>query len=153
MRLDDEGRITVFVVSPDFQGMSAFDRQVFLDEVLNKPSTAHTPDDRRRVLMIAGLTPAEYDSVGSRIRVHKVKEVREGTIEVLVHGGLSDAEYVRGALKGEKGVKTTEPKQVPGAVGILMKFRATSTASQPLTKARAMRILESDQYIEVMPNA
>jgi hypothetical protein len=103
--------------------------------------------------MIAGLTPAEYDTVGARIRVHKIKELARGAVEVLLNGGSSDAEYVRGTLKSQKGIHTTEPKQVPGAVGILMSFRVKGTESTPLTKAKVIRILNSDQYIRVMPDA
>jgi hypothetical protein len=103
--------------------------------------------------MIAGLTPAEYDTVGARIRVDEVKELAGGAVEVLLHGGPSDAEYVRGTLNNRRGVHTTEPTQVPGAVGVLMSFRAKGTAATPLTKAKAIRILNSDQYIRVMPDA
>ncbi len=103
--------------------------------------------------MIAGLTPAEYEAVGARIRVHKVREMAGGAVEILLHGGLSDAEYVRGALNNQKGVQTTDPKPVSGAIGVLMSFRAKGTKANPLTKNKAVQILKKDQYIEVMTNA
>ena len=103
--------------------------------------------------MIAGMTPEEYESVGARIRIDKVKEMADGTLQILLQGGRSDAEYVRGALDNQKGVQTTEPKQVPGAVGILMSFRAKGSGANPLTKTRAIQILKRDRYIEVMANA
>lgn len=102
--------------------------------------------------MIAGVTPEEYESVGARIRVHEVNEVAGGAVEILLHGGLSDAEYVRGILNDQKGVKTAKPKQVPGAVGILTSFHAKGTEPNQLTKAMAIRVLKDDRYIEVMAN-
>ena len=77
--------------------------------------------------MIAGVTPAEYEAVGMRIRVHKIKEMGGGAVEILLHGGLSDAQFVRTALNNQKGVPTTQPKPVAGATGILMYFRAKGT--------------------------
>src|SRR5260370_13108482 len=100
--------------------------------------------------MIAGLTPAEYEAVGARVRVHRVKEMAKGTVEVLLHGGLVDAEYVRGALQNQKGVVTTQPKQVDGARGVLMSFRAKGSEAAPLTKDKVLRILKHDPYIEVV---
>lgn len=153
VRLEDDDGITGFVVSPQFQDLSALDRQGLIDNALSSSPNPLTPQEQRQVLMIAGITPEEYESVGARIRVHKVKEMAGGTIEILLHGGLSDAEYVRRALSNQHGVQTTEPKQVPGAVGILVSFRAKGIGATQLTKAKAIRILKSDRYIEVMANA
>ncbi len=133
--------------------MSTLDRQVLIDDALRKTKARLTPKELRQILMIAGLTPAEYDTVGARITVHNVKELAGGAVELLLHGAPSDAEYVRGALKHQKGIQTTEPRQVRGAVGALMSFRAKGSATAPLTKARAICILKNDQYIQVMPNA
>ena len=74
-------------------------------------------------------------------------------MEVVLHGRLADAEYVRGALKSQQGVQTSEPKESPGAIGILMSFRAKGSNANPLTKAKALRVLKADPYIEVVPNA
>jgi hypothetical protein len=151
VRLDDEDGISGFVVSGIFKGMSTLDRQGKIEEVLENASLSQ--DERRQVLMIAGLTPEEYEAVGARIRVHRVKEMAGGVIEILLHGGLSDAEYVRGALNNQKGVQTTDPKPVSGATEVLMSFRAKGAAANPLTKEKAIRVLKKDQYIEVMSNA
>jgi len=151
VRLEDDDGLTGFVVARMFEGMSAIDRQEKIEEALQNASFSR--EERRRVIMIAALTPAEYDAVGARIRVHKVKEMAGGVIEVLLHGGLSDAEYVRGSLKNHKGIKTTDPKLVSGALGVLMSFRAKGTAANPLTKEKAIRVLKKDQYIEVVSNA
>ena len=153
IRLEDDDGITGFVVSPQFRDMSTLDRQGLIENALSRSPKPLTAQEQRQVLMIAGLTPEEYESVGARIRVHEVKEMAGGAVEILLHGGLSDAEYVRGALNNQKGVQTTEPRQVPGAVGILMSFRAKGSGANPLTKARAIQILKRDRYIEVMANA
>jgi len=150
VRLDDDDGISGFVVSRRFQNMSTLDRQKLIDDALQ---IAHlTEEERRSILMIAGITPQEYESVGARIRVHRIKNLGDGSLEVLLRGGYSDAAYVRGALNNQKGVNTTEPQQSPGATGILMTFQARGTAANPLTKERAIKVLSEDQYIEVMQN-
>jgi hypothetical protein len=153
IRLEDDDGISGFVVSPQFEGMSAVERQGRIDEALSKASDPLTPEEQRQVLMIAGLTPVEYQAIGVRVRIHRVKEMAQGAVEVSLRGGPSDAEYVRGTLNNEKGVETTEPKQVPGAEGVLMSFRAKGAKAAPLTKEKALRILKKDRYIEVMPGA
>lgn len=153
IRLDEEDRISGYVVSPTFQGISSIARQEMIDKALTTGPHALTPQERRRVLMIAALTPLEYISVGSPIRIHRVRKMAGGDVEVLLHGGAPDAEYVRGVLNNQKGVRTSEPKQVAGAVGVLMSLRAKGTESTPLTKAKAIRVLKRDPYIEVMPNS
>ncbi len=153
IRLEDDEGISGFVVSDRFAGMSTLDRQRLIDDTLNSDSSTLTPEERRRVLMIAGLTPVEYDAVGANIIVHKVKKLSGGAIEVLVQGGWSDAEYVRGSLKGLKGVQTTEPRQVSRPGGALMAFRATGPEATPLTKDKVVRILQQQTYVTVMPGA
>jgi len=153
VRLNSDGGITGFVVSPDFEDMTSLGRQERIESALNDSPTPLTPQENRQVLMIAGITPVEYDSVGARIRVHRVKEMAGGTIQVMLHGSLADAEYVRGALNSVKGVQTTEPEPVPGLEGIMTSFIASSTVSDPLTKAAAIRILKVDHYIEVVDDA
>jgi len=151
VRLEDDDGISGFVVSSQFEGMSTLDRQGKIEHALQNASL--TQKDRRRVLMIAGLTPGEYESVGARIRVHQVREMTGGEIEVVLHGGHSDAEYVRGTLNSQKGVRTLDPNPVPGAPGVLMSLRAKGTPANPLTREKAIAILKKDSYIEVMPNA
>ena len=153
IRLEDDDGISGFVVSSRFEGISSLDRQGMIEDVLSSPSASLTPDERRQILMIAALTPAEYDAVGASIRVQKVKKMPDGTIEVRIHGGLSDAEYVRGALDNLKGVQTTQPKQVPGAIGVLMSFRAKGSEAAPLTKDKVVRMLRKQAYVALMPGA
>lgn len=151
VRLDDDDGISGIVVSKVFEGMSALDRQTKIDEVLAE--TSLSAEERRSVLMIAGVTPAEFETVGARIRVHRIKEMAGGAVEILLHGGSSDADYVRETLNHQKGVRTTEPKPVAGAPGVLMSFRAKGPSASPLTRAKTLRILKGDPYIEVMSNA
>lgn len=151
IRLEDDDGISGFVVSLQFENTTSLDRQEKIDEALNR--AALTAEERRQVLMIAGLTPPEYEAVGARIQVHKVKDTANDTLEILLQGGPSDAEYVRGALNHQKGVRTTVPKPVNGALGVLMSFRANGTEANPLTKEKAIRVLQNDRYIQVLPNA
>lgn len=151
IRLEDDDGISGFVVSDMFAGMSSWDRQSKIDEIL--AAAALTREERRRILMISALTPREYRTVGAKIRVHRVKEMAGGAVDVLLHGGPPDAAYVRGALNNQKGVKTTDPKPAPNMVGTFMHFRATGTEATPLTKGRTIRVLKGDRYIEVMPDA
>lgn len=151
VRLEDDDGISGFVVSSRFKETSMMDRQGMIEEVLQQASL--TPKERRQILMIAGLTPEEYATVGARIRVHRVKEMGGGSVEISLHGGLSDAEYVRGLFNKLKGVQTSTPKPVSGAIGVLMYFRAKGSDTNPLTKEKAIRALKKDEYIEVMSNA
>lgn len=149
-RLDDDDGITGFVVSPGFQGMSSLDRQRQIDLALRQATERLSREDLRQVVMIAALTPVEYDMVGARIRVDDVKELAGGAVEILLQGAGSDARYVRGLLRSQKGVRTTKPKQITDANGTLMSFQAKGTGAAPLTKAKAIGILKSDRYIDVM---
>lgn len=153
IRLDDDDGVSGFVVSPRFENMSNLDRQKLIDDALNHAPDPLSKEEQRQVLMIAGLTPLEYESVGPKIRVHKIKEFGDGSLEVLLHGGYSDAMYVRGALQNQKGVEAGEPQQSAGAAGILMTIRAKGTPANPLDKAKAIEVLKADQYIQVMQNA
>ena len=130
--------------------MSTLDRQGLIEKAL-EPLLSQA--ELRQVLMIAGLTPVEYEAVGARIRVHRVREMAGGVVEIVLHGGLSETQYVRAALNNQKGVHATDPKPVDGAVGVLMSFRAKGTEANPLTKEKAIRVLKKDRYIELMANA
>jgi len=151
MRLEDDDGISGFVVSRVFKGMDSLDRQTRIEEILQ--NTPLTREERRRILMIAGLTPQEYDAVGVRIRVHRVRELADGGVEIVLHGGLSDAEYVRGVIGSQKGVQTTDPKPVSGAIGVLRSFEAKRAGANAFTRSKAIQALKKDQYIEVMANA
>ena len=57
IRLEEDGDISGFVISPQFNGMTSLERQRVIDEALTRASPPITAKERRRVLMIAGLTP------------------------------------------------------------------------------------------------
>ncbi len=149
-RLEDDDGITGFVVSPQFQGMTSLDRQELIDDAFRRATDLLASEERRQILMIAALTPAEYETAGAPIRVDTVKAMAGGGVEIRLRGADSDAEYVRGVLRGLKGVSTTEPRQLADVGGTLMAFQARGTRAAPLTKARAMRILKRDRSIEVI---
>ncbi len=150
VRLDDDDGISGFVVANRFENESTLDRQAMIDEALVHADLS--PIEQRQILMIAGLTPQEYEAVGGPIRVHKVKQLANA-IEVILHGAKSDAAYVQGTLEKVEGVKTSKPKQVDGARGVLMSFRAHGTSTNPLTKEKAIGVLLKSRYNQIMPGA
>ena len=152
--VDLEGRdnISGFVISRQFKGMPSLKRMELIDDILRNKAASLTPEEYRRVLMIAALTDVEYQTVGNPIQVHKIK-VDHGELEVLLRGNLSDAEFVRDTLEGQKAVQTSAPQPVPSAVGRLVSFRAWGSKSDPLTKDKAVRALKGNPYVKVLPGA
>jgi hypothetical protein len=64
IQLVDEDGLYGFVVSPDFKGLSAIDRQTRIDQALRDASMSLTKREHRQILAIAPLTPVEYDVLG-----------------------------------------------------------------------------------------
>ena len=62
--LEDDDGISGWIVSPQFQGLSSLDRQKLIDKILRDPSVKLSRAELRRILAIAPLTPAEFDSLG-----------------------------------------------------------------------------------------
>jgi hypothetical protein len=153
VRLEDDDGISGFVVSPQFKGMPSLERQELIDDALVTGAHRLAPDGRRRIFMIAGLTPIEYETVGSRVRIRNVRESAGGSVEVVLDGGPPDAEYIRGLLDSQKGVKTSDPEHAHGAAGVLMSVRAKGTSKNPLTKEKVIRILKGSNYVQLVPNA
>lgn len=147
--LDDDNGITGFVVSRTFEEKSSLDRQKLIDFALSHAPEPLLAKERKRVLMIAGITPAESDAIGASIQIRRLKTLPDGGIEVLLRGELSDAEYVRGAFKGLKGIEISEPEQ--GDRGNSMRFKVKGSPSQPLTKRVAIQTLSDIPYIALMP--
>lgn len=150
VRLHQEERVSGIVVSPKFEDMGMLERQELIDEVLRQ---ALTPDEVRRVLMIAAFTRQEYEVAGAPVRVHTIREKSPGTLEFLIDGMLSDAEYVRKTLGNESGVETTSPRPSRASQGVLVSFKAKGSELLPLTKSRAIQVLRKTRLIEVLPNA
>ena len=63
LRLEDDDGISGYVVSSEFRGMSALDRQTLIDKALRHSSVKFSKQDRRNILASAALTPAEFESV------------------------------------------------------------------------------------------
>ncbi len=57
--VNDDG-ISGFVVSAMFDEREMFDRQSMIESALTVPTAKLTPDERRSVLFIAALAPAEH---------------------------------------------------------------------------------------------
>ncbi|MFM7129811.1 MAG: hypothetical protein ACKO0V_10685, partial [bacterium] len=64
LRIEDESGITGFIVANVFRGVSSLDRQKMIDDTLKNSSNPLSTKELRQVLLIAGLTPEEYRSVG-----------------------------------------------------------------------------------------
>ena len=62
--LEDENGIYGLVVSKQFYHMPDLDRQRLIGEALRNGPTKLTKAERRRILAIAALTPAEYFALG-----------------------------------------------------------------------------------------
>ncbi len=87
------------------------------------------------------------------IRVHKVRELGDGSIEVAFHGSHVDGTYIQGLLNKDKGASVSEPKQNPGTEGVLMYLTVRGTEANPMSKARVVELLTRDAEVEVMPGA
>jgi acid stress-induced BolA-like protein IbaG/YrbA len=63
LRLEDDDGISGFVVSAEFRGMSALDRQALIAKARRNSTVKFSKQDRRNILAIAALTQAEFESV------------------------------------------------------------------------------------------
>ena len=124
VRLEDDDGLSGFVVSPRFKGMDPIDRQELIERAFSRFEPTMTPEEKRRVLAIAPLTPAEYKSLETKIRVEHVQETPSGDFDIFVYGTLADGEYVRGTLNNEKGILALEPIYPPGEEGTMVMIRA-----------------------------
>jgi len=82
------------------------------------------------------------------IRVHRVTELADGSLRIMIHGGFPEAEYVSGTLKMSKGVDVSGPVAGNGAPECVY-ILARGTSANPLTRDRALRMLRDDEQIEV----
>lgn len=152
VQLNDEDGISGFVVSRDFVGMAPLDRQALIDGVLDKTSPPLSRDERRHILMIAGLTPEEYDAASPTIRVHRIQKIATGELQIMLRGSMKDAELVRAVLLDACDISASKPEQSPGAP-FLMTFRAKKKGiAAPLTREDAIRALKKSPHIELLVN-
>jgi acid stress-induced BolA-like protein IbaG/YrbA len=64
VRLEDDGGISGFVVSAQFERMTSLERQKLIDKALRESSVKLTKMELRQILAVAGLTPVEYEALG-----------------------------------------------------------------------------------------
>jgi hypothetical protein len=64
IHLEDDDGISGIVVSTQFLRMPVLDRQLLIDNALQRSSSKFTKNELRQILAIAGLTPAEYAALG-----------------------------------------------------------------------------------------
>ena len=117
IRLDVDDGISGIVARAAFEQM--FDSRPPANDRRNALRNAADPlsnEEQRQILMIAGLTPQEYESAVALIRVHEIRELSDRSLEVLLHGTYWDATYVRVSARNQRGVTATEPEQSPDAI-------------------------------------
>ena len=66
VQLEDDDGISGFVVSSQFQKLPALERQGLISNALRDSANKFTKAELRQVLVIAGLTPVEYEALGYR---------------------------------------------------------------------------------------
>jgi hypothetical protein len=65
IRLEEDGGISGIAVSAQFERLPSLERQRLIDKALRDSSIKLTKAELRKILAIAGLTPAEYEALGS----------------------------------------------------------------------------------------
>ncbi|WP_165220128.1 hypothetical protein [Aquisphaera insulae] len=150
IRVEDDDGVSGFVISKKFRDMSMLDRQRLIADALDGSSSPLNARERRSVLMIAGLTPEEYEVVGTPIRIRDVREEPGGTIRMVLDGRHPDAESVGKLLSGHAGVETTEIEAVPEAFGDRMALRARGKSPSSLSRSEILRFLRKSPYVEIM---
>src|SRR5690349_11396679 len=89
-----------------------------------------------------------------RIPVHNFKSLADGSVEIMIHGSVQDANYVKGVFAGVKGAEVSEPFTKAGTEQAGMIYITTSgTAVNPLPVWKVKELLEADQHIELNPTA
>ena len=83
------------------------------------------------------------------IRVHKVEEFPDGTIEIAFHGGEADFQYLKGRVCNLKGVSASEKFEKSGSENVLHYFRAKGTKADSLTRRKVIDWFRDDQGIEL----
>jgi hypothetical protein len=145
--LDDDEGVSGLVVSDAFDGMSMLDRQLLIERALRE-SGALSPEENRQILMIAGLSPAEYDVVRPATTV----EIKKGTKgwSVLVHGGAREARSVQMALR-EAGFMVRPARRLiePAAAVMELRVERTPRVREGMTLPEALR---SIPRVELVPS-
>lgn len=152
IHVDDVDGITGLIVSDAFDGRSSMDRQQEIRETLEDSRSNLSQAELRQVLVIAGLTVPEYDLGRSTVRVHQVRR-RGHVVEVVLHGGLDDARYVRDVLDQIPGVVTSEPFEQPGDTGVFYSLKASRPQGDSLDEDEVRDALTNDGAVEFVPTS
>jgi acid stress-induced BolA-like protein IbaG/YrbA len=144
----EDDAITGYVVSKRFQGMSSLDRQKLLVKELKSAPAPLTPEELRQILMIAALTPIEFDSVGAKIKIQRITESDDGDLVIVLKGNHQDGEFIQELLEKDANLVSAEIQDVPDAP-FLTKVVAHGTKDAPLTQKRAVALLASD-FVSLM---
>lgn len=143
LTLEEEEGLSGFIVAKGFQGLTGMERQERIQKALAPLSSA----ERRRVVMIAALTPAEYGEIGTPIRVRGIGE-KGGQIAVILQGGHADAERVR-AIFERAGMTASKPRSVADGEGVFTEIRIKGSPRRPATKESVLGLLATDPVIEM----
>jgi hypothetical protein len=87
------------------------------------------------------------------IRVHRIRELADGSIDVAFHGGEADSRYIRSLLDKDKGATVSEPQEAPGTAGVFVHLIVSGTPANPVSKDRVVRRLSEDDEIVLVPGA
>lgn len=151
VRLDEEGgEITGFVVSDCFLGKTSPERQRMISSALQKPDSELTPEEIQQVVLIVGVTPAEYDSVGAPIQVHIEDGPAPASFQLLIRGTISDARYIRDALLENDTLIVDEPYQDPGLAGILISLNVRGKTTEGLSRNELQHIMADVSDVSIL---
>jgi hypothetical protein len=121
VRLDiDDFGISGVVISATFRGMSGMERQDRIDDCLDREES-FTPEERRRIVFLAAMTPEEYDNVGATIPIYGIERL-DAAVAVRFHGTPSDADYLRGILSRDESLAFDAPKKRESRSGVSLEL-------------------------------
>jgi hypothetical protein len=150
VRLDMEGeRVSGVLISKTFRGMSSLDRQFRIDEYLDREES-FTPEERRRIVFLAALTPEEYDNMGATIPIYGIDRI-DDAVAVRFHGTPSDADYLRTVLGRDESLTFDAPEKRESRSGVSLEMfvRRRDGSVPPVDLVRDL--LSRDQFVSLSP--
>lgn len=85
------------------------------------------------------------------IRLHRVKKLADGTLELWLHGREPDAEYVAGRLKHIPDADVSDPYFKSGTTGVFVYLSVRVGRPSTLTTNTLLGTLSGDPEIEIIP--
>lgn len=86
------------------------------------------------------------------IHVHRVKQLGDGSLEVMFRGGDVDAQYITDLLNKVENLKISKAEPKGGMDGFTFLI-VCGPQSHPFTREQALQMLKDDQHIEVVEGA